>query len=194
MDSMKSEKTLYIFLDMKEQKFWIDENRSKLTEEEYENIGTPLNSDILIYQAINSTEEKSTGIISFSFFPDGTNEFGMLYIENINTGERFTLFLHPFFQKAKILEGEVSAEDGPPYNLSLRGAKRFSLPLHVVSRGGNLVVIPVKTGIYWIPAPCFREDMFRRKESINFLDSRPRLLSSRACLLNAGTTNCVVCG
>jgi len=35
----------------------------------------------------------------------------MLYIESIKTGERFTLFLHPFFQKAKILEGEIEIKE-----------------------------------------------------------------------------------
>ena len=116
-DSIKLKKPLYFFLDLSEQKFWVDENRTKLVEEdENEDVGTALNSNILIYKAANSLEEKSTGIISFSFFPDGTNEFGMLYFENMKTGESFTLFLHPFFQKAKILEGEISAEDGSPLN------------------------------------------------------------------------------
>ena len=112
-NSIKSKKPLYFFLDLREQKFWIDESRTKLVvgeenENENEDVGTALNPDILVYKAANSLEEKSTGIISFSFFPDGTNEFGMLYIENMKTGERFKLFLHPFFQKAKILAEDAS--------------------------------------------------------------------------------------
>ena len=107
---MENKKTLYFFLDLESQEYWIEGETQVETEESEENEEINFSSlpeDIFIYKAKNSSYETTSDTISFGFFPDGIREFGLLYLKNLEDGKEYTIFLHPYSQRVKILEGEV---------------------------------------------------------------------------------------
>ena len=105
--SFKEKKKTYLIIDLDNQKYLITE---KILEENSE-IENNLPEEIFIFKAKNSTVEKESGTITFTFFPDRTKEFGMIYLENKKDGKVYTLFLEPYSTKTEIYDGEVYFEN-----------------------------------------------------------------------------------
>ncbi|MCX8082807.1 MAG: type II secretion system GspH family protein [bacterium] len=61
-------------------------------------------------KAQNSMLETSTGLITFLFFPDGTKEFGAIFVEYVETGAIYTIFLNPYTISPEIIKGEKRFE------------------------------------------------------------------------------------
>jgi len=104
--SFKEREIIYLTIDLDNQKYLI----SKEGEEKKLEIEN-LPEGIFIFRAKNSKEEKESGTITFTFFPDRTKEYGMIYLENLYNGETFTVFLYPYSENIEIYEGEVYFEN-----------------------------------------------------------------------------------
>lgn len=63
-------------------------------------------------KAQNSSMETSTGLITFLFFPDGSKEFGVVLVEDIERGEVYTIFLHPYTIFPEVIKGVANLEQG----------------------------------------------------------------------------------
>jgi len=55
----------------------------------------------------------SSGAVRILFGPDGGGDFALVHALVVETGARYTFFVHPFSRPARLLEGEVSFDDGP---------------------------------------------------------------------------------
>ncbi len=62
-------------------------------------------------KAKNSSTEASTGLITFLFFPDGSKEFGLIFVEDMDKGEIYTIFLNPYTISPEVIKGEVNLEE-----------------------------------------------------------------------------------
>lgn len=54
--------------------------------------------------------EKNSGEISFTFFPDGTEEFGIITFSDPDTGEIFSIFFNPY-SSPELIKGEVNFDE-----------------------------------------------------------------------------------
>lgn len=109
--SLQDSRNWYFRLDLDRQVYWTS-SEATFSETEADVSGTPLPAEILAYRACNSGQDIDSGVIRFIFFPDGTREFGVIYLKNLQTGEFYTLFLHPYTQKVKVLPGEAVFNEG----------------------------------------------------------------------------------
>ncbi|MCD6407695.1 hypothetical protein J7L87_01425 [bacterium] len=94
-----------LYLDLDESLSW-QETLSEKEEKETKKIEIPLT----FISAKNSTEEKYSEEISFTFFPDGTEEFGIIIFSDPETKETFSLFLNPY-SSPELIKGEINFEE-----------------------------------------------------------------------------------
>jgi len=103
-NSIITKKKIYFILNLENQEYSIKEENCE------ESNFSPLPKNIFIYKAKNSSYETISKNISFIFYPDGTKDFGVIYLRNYEDGNLYTFFLSPYSEKVKILNGEVYFE------------------------------------------------------------------------------------
>jgi len=59
-------------------------------------------------RAQNSLEEVTSGRITFLFFPDGSKEFGIISVRDIDNDEIYTIFLNPYTISPEIIKGDIN--------------------------------------------------------------------------------------
>lgn len=107
---------MYFVLDIDDQSYLVTEKspKQRIMEEESgeaeskEQETLQLPESIIVYEAENSLKKVVSEKIEFRFFSDGTREFGLIYVEDIDKRERYTLFLNPYTEKTKVFKGEIS--------------------------------------------------------------------------------------
>ncbi|MCM8761757.1 MAG: prepilin-type N-terminal cleavage/methylation domain-containing protein [Candidatus Omnitrophica bacterium] len=67
------------------------------------------NSPFIFIKAKNSSTEVSTGLITFLFFPDGSKEFGLIFVKDME--DIYTIFLNPYTISPEVIKGEVKLEE-----------------------------------------------------------------------------------
>ncbi|HOL23098.1 MAG TPA: prepilin-type N-terminal cleavage/methylation domain-containing protein [bacterium] len=66
---------------------------------------------ITFIKAQNSSKEVSTGLITFLFFPDGSKEFGLILVKDMDKEEIYTIFLNPYTISPEVVKGEANIEE-----------------------------------------------------------------------------------
>ncbi len=70
---------------------------------------------MILVSGRNSQESAISGRMSFSFYPDGTQEFGLLEVKDPSDNSVYTLFLNPYLSSVEILDGSVDFDE--EYNM-----------------------------------------------------------------------------
>lgn len=65
---------------------------------------------LMFINAQNSEGEVSSGLIIFLFYPDGSKEYGKILLEEIESGDIFTIFLNPYTISPEVIKGEANFE------------------------------------------------------------------------------------
>ena len=99
-------KPVKFYLDLDNSLSWQEILSEKKEEEEIKKTEIPLT----FISAKNSKEEKYSGKISFTFFPDGTEEFGIIIFSDPETRETFSIFFNPYFSP-EFMKGEINFEE-----------------------------------------------------------------------------------
>ncbi|MDD3726435.1 MAG: type II secretion system protein [Candidatus Ratteibacteria bacterium] len=83
--------------------------------EEKEEASSSVTFPLDFIKAQNSSVEASSGLITILFFPDGSKEFGTILVEDVDSGDIYTIFLNPYTISPEVIKGEARFEEG--YNL-----------------------------------------------------------------------------
>ncbi|MCM8830462.1 MAG: type II secretion system GspH family protein [Candidatus Omnitrophica bacterium] len=65
----------------------------------------------IFIRAQNSSIETSTGLITFLFFPDGSKEFGLIFVKDMDKEDIYTIFLNPYTISPEVIKGEAKLEE-----------------------------------------------------------------------------------
>lgn len=113
--SLKENRTLILNVDLGLGLFWVEEYLEGIDEPDPQEIIPYTETSLIFTGAQNSTEEISSGVISFLFYPDGSKEFGLIHITEPYSSERYTIFLNPYGSNPEIMEGTVTFDEEDIY-------------------------------------------------------------------------------
>lgn len=85
--------------------------KKKEGEDNEENTPFFTHTPLTFIKAKNSSTEVSTGLITFLFFPDGSKEFGLIFVKDMDKEDIYTIFLNPYTISPEVIKGEIKLEE-----------------------------------------------------------------------------------
>lgn len=88
-----------------------EEEMKEASDMEGEGLPPFTESPLTFIRAQNSLEEVSSGRLTFLFFPDGSKEFGLISVRDIDNDEVYTIFLNPYTISPEVIKGDIRFEE-----------------------------------------------------------------------------------
>ncbi|MCM8757419.1 MAG: hypothetical protein NC823_02935 [Candidatus Omnitrophica bacterium] len=98
-----------LFIDLDRQQYWFSTEQEQPTESPEDVTSFP--EELWVYQVVTREGRQTSGRVSLKFFPDGSREFGLIYVRQLQTGKDFTIYLNPYSLSVTVYQGEIYFEE-----------------------------------------------------------------------------------
>ncbi|HOL67661.1 MAG TPA: hypothetical protein PKX93_09420 [bacterium] len=96
-----------LWIDLDSQKYWITQDAASLQPGEEPEEANLIPEQLWLYQMITAAGRFTSGTVSLNFFPDGTRDFALLHLREVNTDKFYTIFLNPCSPSIRLLAREI---------------------------------------------------------------------------------------
>jgi len=88
-----------------------EEEMKKASDMKGEGLPPFTEAPLTFIRAQNSLGEVNSGRLTFFFLPDGSKEFGLISVRDIDNDEVYTIFLNPYTISPEVIKGDIRFEE-----------------------------------------------------------------------------------